>query len=89
MTTINARSTKAQLLVRISDLEREAMVAGQLIAGLRTELSVATRNAPPAARALPRHSKVVPTFNAWQRPAHMEAARQAAMATGLSVKVGA
>lgn len=83
-TTINSRSTKAQLLAHIADLDAQLLAAGRTALELRTQLSIAKASAPA-----PRAPRVVEPRAPRQLPPHFAAAREAAMRMGVSVKVSA
>lgn len=70
----NTSSTKAELRAHIAGLEAQLIARGRELGALRTQLSVATRNAPS-----PHVQRSLPL--GFQR------AREAAMASGKSVKV--
>ena len=88
MTSINTRSTKAQLCAHIAAQDQALRLHANTIQALRLELSIAKVSAPvppaPTVRA-----PYVPRERNTSLPAHFAAAREAAMRMGRTVKVGA
>ena len=82
--TVNSRSTKAQLLAHIADLEAQLIAAGHTALELRTQLSIAKASMPAPK---PARTTYVPAPRVL--PPHFIAAREAAMRMGVSVKVSA